>query len=67
MSQILPPVIKSPLDNREYRALILSNKIKVLCVSDSTTDKSAASLSVGAGSMNDPVDLPGLAHFCGTN
>ncbi|CAG7816471.1 unnamed protein product [Allacma fusca] len=64
MSQVLPPVVKSPLDTREYRALLLSNKLKVLCCSDSTTDKSAASLSVAAGSMNDPENVPGLAHFC---
>lgn len=37
--------------------------MKVLLVSDPTTERSAASLSVGVGHMSDPDDVPGLAHF----
>ena len=33
-------------------------------ISDETTDKSAAGLDVHIGHMSDPVNLPGLAHFC---
>ncbi|XP_046485363.1 insulin-degrading enzyme-like [Neodiprion pinetum] len=57
-------IIKSPNDKRLYRGLILPNDMRVLLISDSTTDKSAASLNVEVGSMNDPIQLPGLAHFC---
>ncbi|XP_044737581.1 insulin-degrading enzyme [Chrysoperla carnea] len=57
-------VIKSPEDLREYRGLELVNKLKVLIVSDPTTDKSAAALDVNIGFMSDPDKLPGLAHFC---
>jgi len=32
-------------------------------VSDKETDYSAASLSVGIGSLHNPDNLPGLAHF----
>ncbi|OAD60877.1 Insulin-degrading enzyme [Eufriesea mexicana] len=32
-------IIKSPNDKREYRGLLLSNKMKVLLISDPTTDK----------------------------
>ncbi|XP_063988848.1 insulin-degrading enzyme isoform X2 [Diachasmimorpha longicaudata] len=55
---------KSPNDKRLYRGLILNNNMKVLLISDSTTDKSAASLDVGIGFMSDPPELPGLAHLC---
>ena len=38
--------------------------LKVLLISDPSTDKSAAALDVHVGSMSDPVHVPGLAHFC---
>jgi insulysin len=55
---------KSLQDSREYRGLHLINGLKVLLISDSTTDKSAAALSVEVGHMCDPEEIPGLAHFC---
>jgi insulysin len=42
-------VIKSVEDKRSYRGLVLDNDLKVLLVSDSITDKSAAALSVNIG------------------
>ncbi|XP_017891518.1 insulin-degrading enzyme isoform X2 [Ceratina calcarata] len=57
-------IVKSPNDKREYRGLLLTNRMKVLLISDPTTDKSAAALSVNIGYLSDPDDLPGLAHFC---
>lgn len=55
---------KSQQDNRDYRGLQLDNGLKVLLVSDATTDKSSAALTVDVGHMCDPDELPGLAHFC---
>lgn len=55
---------KSQQDNRDYRGLKLANGMKVLLVSDPTTDKAAASLTVAVGHMSDPTSIPGLAHFC---
>ncbi|KAH8371843.1 hypothetical protein KR093_009062, partial [Drosophila rubida] len=55
---------KSQQDTRDYRGLQLENGLKVLLISDPTTDVSAAALSVQVGHMSDPEDLPGLAHFC---
>jgi hypothetical protein len=45
------PILKSPAadDGRDYRGLVLSNKMKVLLISDPTTDKAAASLCVAVG------------------
>ncbi|CAH1259207.1 IDE [Branchiostoma lanceolatum] len=57
-------VIKSAGDKRTYRGLELANGMKVMLVSDPTTDKAAAALDVNIGYMCDPDDVPGLAHFC---
>ncbi|XP_013165339.1 PREDICTED: insulin-degrading enzyme [Papilio xuthus] len=57
-------IVKSKEDKREYRGLELTNRLKVLLVSDETTDKSAAALCVNVGYLSDPDELPGLAHFC---
>ena len=54
---------KSPNDNRDYRYLVLANKLRVLLVSDADTDKAAAALSVYRGSFHEPKERPGLAHF----
>ncbi|KAJ8896493.1 hypothetical protein PR048_001837 [Dryococelus australis] len=56
-------IVKSAEDKRLYRALELTNDLKVLLISDGTTDKSAASLDVNVGHLSDPKELPGLAHF----
>lgn len=57
-------IIKSSEDKRDYRGLELTNGMKVILISDPSTDKSAAALSVNVGFMCDPEHLPGLAHFC---
>jgi len=57
-------ITKSAEDKRCYRGLELDNGMKVLLISDPTTDKSAAAMDVHIGSMCDPRELPGLAHFC---
>lgn len=57
-------IIKSQEDKRSYRGLVLTNRLKVLLVSDPKTDKAAAALDVNVGYLSDPDELPGLAHFC---
>ncbi|MCZ6576909.1 MAG: insulinase family protein [Gammaproteobacteria bacterium] len=56
-------IVKSPNDWREYASFELPNKLKVLVVSDPTTDKAAAALDVFVGTSSDPEDRQGLAHF----
>jgi secreted Zn-dependent insulinase-like peptidase len=56
-------VITSPNDDRQYEYLHLDNGLRVLLISDSETDKAAASLDVHIGSADDPRDRAGLAHF----
>ncbi|WIA29727.1 hypothetical protein OEZ86_012206 [Tetradesmus obliquus] len=57
-------VIKPRCDKLGYRVVKLPNELRVLLISDPETDKAAAALNVRVGSMCDPVELPGLAHFC---
>lgn len=42
-------IVKSEQDKREYRGLLLNNEMKILLVSDSSTDKSAAAMEVNVG------------------
>ena len=56
-------IIKSNLDNKNYKSLTLSNKLRVLLIHDPEADKSACSLGVGVGASLDPRPLEGVAHF----
>ncbi|WP_390617862.1 insulinase family protein [Maricurvus nonylphenolicus] len=56
-------IVQSPNDTRQYQFLELPNQLRVLLVSDPTTDKAAAALDVEVGSGDDPKDRAGLAHF----
>ncbi|KAI0282121.1 Metalloenzyme, LuxS/M16 peptidase-like protein [Russula aff. rugulosa BPL654] len=58
------PIQKSQQDDREYRLIRLDNGLQAMLVHDAKADKAAASLDVAVGHLNDPVDMPGLAHFC---
>jgi insulysin len=57
------PIVKSPNDARSYRSVVLDNGMTVLLVSDPSTDKAAAALTVFRGSYEDPEGRGGLAHF----
>jgi secreted Zn-dependent insulinase-like peptidase len=62
-AQAANAVIKSPHDPREYETMVLDNGLKVVLVSDPSTDKAAAALDVNIGSGSDPEGREGLAHF----
>ncbi|KER29306.1 hypothetical protein T265_04051 [Opisthorchis viverrini] len=57
-------VTKSPYDDRNYKYTSLKNGLRVLLINDPETEKAAACLSLNVGSLCDPPQLPGLAHFC---
>ncbi len=46
-----------------YRRMVLDNGLRVLLVSNPQAERSAAALSVGVGSLSDPPQSQGLAHF----
>jgi insulysin len=50
-------------EQAQYRRLTLPNEVKVMLVSDPRSDRSAAAVSVGVGSLDDPPGRPGMAHF----
>lgn len=54
---------KSPNDDRNYAAMMLGNDLQVVLVSDPELENSAASLAVGVGSAQDPLEHQGLAHY----
>ena len=55
---------QSKSDNRQYLFKQLSNNLKVLIISDKDADKSAGAMNVNIGSLTDPEEFYGLAHFC---
>ncbi|TRY55892.1 hypothetical protein DNTS_029134 [Danionella cerebrum] len=62
--RVVSDIIRSPEDKREYRGLEFTNGLKAILISDPTTDKSSAALDVQIGSLSDPENISGLAHFC---
>ena len=50
-------------DSYLYRHVVLDNGLECLLVSDPSAEKSAASCDVRVGSLSDPENVPGLAHF----
>lgn len=54
---------KSEKDPRHYQAIRLQNGMVVLLVSDPQAVKSLSALVVSVGSLQDPADHQGLAHY----
>lgn len=54
---------KSEKDTRQYQAIRLDNGLTVLLVSDAQAPKSLAALTLPIGSLDDPDQQLGLAHF----
>ena len=54
---------KSEKDTRQYQAIRLDHDMVVLLVSDPQAVKSLSALVVPVGSLQDPADHQGLAHF----
>ena len=60
---LLEKVQQSDRDNRQYEVIELANKMRVLLVSDPKAVKSLAALALPVGSLQDPSDQQGLAHY----
>ncbi|KAI8981618.1 Metalloenzyme, LuxS/M16 peptidase-like protein [Mycotypha africana] len=58
------PIEKPANDERDYRLIRLFNQLEILLISDPETDRASAALDVHVGSLSDPPELQGLAHFC---
>lgn len=57
------PIHKSPNDKADYRAIRLTNGMEVLLISDEKANKSLMSVGLPIGSMDDPIEQQGLAHY----
>lgn len=64
INKIKEEVIKRGNDKRDYSTFTLPNGIRVLVISDPQSVQAAAAMDVHVGSFSDPIDVPGLAHFC---
>eukprot|EP00756_Hemistasia_phaeocysticola_P061752 Hpha_TRINITY_DN5165_c0_g1::TRINITY_DN5165_c0_g1_i1::g.193167::m.193167/K01408/IDE, ide; insulysin len=49
---------------RTYEYCVLPNGLACLLVSDPSSDSAAAAMNCSVGQFQDPIELPGLAHFC---
>ncbi len=56
--------LSSDLKTRKIGKIALDNGMQILLISDPKADLSSTVVSVGAGSWNDPLEYPGMAHFC---
>ncbi|KAJ1941716.1 metalloprotease, partial [Linderina macrospora] len=54
----------SPNDTQQYRLIRLPNNMVALCVRNDDVVQSSACLSMLAGSMANPPEFLGMAHFC---
>ena len=59
----IPPREVAPGDSAQWRRLVLPNGIPVLLLSDPKLNVSSVALAVGVGSLADPPERAGLAHF----
>ena len=58
-----PQPVKSPIDDRDYRPVVLPNNLRAFLIHDPESDRAAAAASVARSSDHDPQAHPGLAHF----
>ncbi|CUG89240.1 peptidase, putative [Bodo saltans] len=56
---VVPSVVTKP-----HHGFVFPNGAKALVVEDSACQLAAAAVTVRVGSNQDPVNVPGLAHFC---
>lgn len=56
-------ILSPALAERKSAKIRLANGLEAFLISDPEVDQSAAALAVEAGSWNDPVEYPGMAHF----
>lgn len=58
------PLLNPDFSSQKTAKLRLENGLEILLISDPDAELSATSVTVDAGSWNDPAAFPGMAHFC---
>ncbi|KAG5471532.1 hypothetical protein LSCM1_01626 [Leishmania martiniquensis] len=64
MAHVIQHIITPAVIRAKYSGYVLSNGVKCVIVQDGNAKMPAAAMCIHAGQLNDPVELPGLAHFC---
>ncbi len=59
----LPPILKKGEGERKTARFRLDNGLELFIISDPKATRSAAALSVRAGSWDNPIEAEGMAHF----
>ncbi len=59
----VPPRQAAPNDASAYRRFVLPNGMKVLLLSDPKLNVASAAVAVAVGSLSDPPERQGLAHY----
>jgi len=59
----VPTRLAAPNDASDYRRFVLPNGMKVLLLSDPKLNVASAAVAVGVGSLSDPPERQGLAHY----
>lgn len=59
----VPPRVKATGDASAYRRFVLPNGMKVILLSDPKLNKASAAVAVGVGSLADPPERQGMAHY----
>ncbi|KTW26034.1 hypothetical protein T552_03303 [Pneumocystis carinii B80] len=63
--KLISDKIKKPdTDPSSYKLIELTNRLRVLLISNPDTLRSGAALDVKVGHYSDPDGIPGVAHFC---
>ena len=52
------------MDKGKYKIIKLENEIEILLISNDRANMAYAAVSVGVGSLSDPISVPGISHFC---
>ncbi|MBF8263465.1 MAG: Secreted/periplasmic Zn-dependent peptidase insulinase-like [Parachlamydiales bacterium] len=58
------PLLNPDLSTRKTAKIRLVNGLEAYLISDPQADQSAAAMAVQTGSWDDPIEYPGMAHFC---
>lgn len=62
---VTPSAIVTPRVIRaRHHGFTLANGVRCVVIQDPAATSAAAAMSIRAGQLNDPAELPGLAHFC---
>lgn len=64
MAHVAHHIITPAVARSRYSGYVLGNGVRCIIIQDANAKMPAAAMCIHAGQLNDPAELPGLAHFC---